>query len=139
MLTAVVTKMRSPQTIGLAVAIPGIAVFHLMFFPVATSHSASAPWPSPRPEACSPRNEGQFRAAVRGAGSRLTGGALVGAGAERCGGCTIGKAHVRRHPSRFRDRHRFNQSTAPVKRDGQAIHLTSPERCLACRGKRMGG
>src|SRR5688500_20312977 len=57
---AVVTNTRLPQAIGLEFAIPGIAVFHLMFFPLVTSHSVTARWPSPFPAAASPRNEGQF-------------------------------------------------------------------------------
>src|SRR5918992_929700 len=59
--------MRSPHTIGLDVPRPGIAVFHLMFFPVVTSHSLTTPWPSPTPAAFAPRNDGQLIGAVRGA------------------------------------------------------------------------
>ena len=39
---AVVTNTRLPQVIGLEFAMPGIGVFHLMFFPLATSHSVTA-------------------------------------------------------------------------------------------------
>src|SRR5688572_8228935 len=60
LLMAVVTNTRLPHVIGLEFAIPGIAVFHLMFFPLVTSHSVTARWPSPFPAAASPRNEGQF-------------------------------------------------------------------------------
>ena len=55
MLIAVVTKIRLPQTIGLELAMPGIGVFHLMFLPLATSHSVTARCPSPLPPVASPR------------------------------------------------------------------------------------
>src|SRR5688572_23910729 len=57
--------MRLPHTIGLDVPRPGTATFHLMFFPVVTSHSPSTPWPSPTPAAFAPRNEGQLIGAAR--------------------------------------------------------------------------
>src|SRR6187402_852851 len=58
---------------GLAVEMPGMAVFHLMLRPLVTSQSATAPCPSPLPDAASPRNDGQLRAAVIGAGVTLAG------------------------------------------------------------------
>src|SRR5687768_1415773 len=42
LLLAVVTKRRFPHVIGLEFAMPGIGVFHLMFFPLVTSHSVTA-------------------------------------------------------------------------------------------------
>ena len=68
LLTAVTTKTRLPQTTGLALEMPGIAVFQRMFCCVSTSHSTTAPCPSPLPAAFSPRKPGQLRAAVRAAG-----------------------------------------------------------------------
>src|SRR5688500_8993963 len=58
-LAAEARMTRLPQTIGLEVPRPGIAVFHLMFLPVTTSQSETAPCPSATPEALMPRNEGQ--------------------------------------------------------------------------------
>ena len=57
-LAAVTTMTRSPQTMGLDVASPGIGVFQLTFVPVATSHSVTTPWPSATPAALAPRNAG---------------------------------------------------------------------------------
>src|SRR5262245_59276924 len=74
---ALVTKMRSPHTIGLDTAIPGIGVFQRTFLPPATSHSLTAPWPSPLPLALSPRKAGHGRAAARvaaGSGAGAAGG-----------------------------------------------------------------
>src|ERR1035441_2538160 len=57
--TALVTKMRSPQTTGLEWPRPGIAVSQRMFLPDATFHSVGGA-PLPRPPADGPRNWGQF-------------------------------------------------------------------------------
>src|SRR5688500_7409947 len=66
---AVLTNTRLPQTIGLEFAMPGIAVFHLMFLPLVTSHSVGARWPSPLPLPAAPRNEGQFLGAMGAVGA----------------------------------------------------------------------
>src|SRR6266536_6622588 len=61
LLTAVETKTRSPQTIGLETATPGTGVFHRMFSPVAAFHlMAVGSFPSATPDAAGPRNDGQF-------------------------------------------------------------------------------
>src|SRR6187549_471271 len=79
---AVTANTRSPQITGLELAMPGIGVFHLMFFPLAISHSVTARWPSPLPEAPSPRNAGQLRGPVdRGIDAAAAGGAATGSGA----------------------------------------------------------
>ena len=63
--TAVVTKIRSPNTIGLECARPGIAIFQATFFDPATSHVTGG-----REGACAtplesgPRNAGQCCAAA---------------------------------------------------------------------------
>src|SRR4029453_14703060 len=81
LLTAVVVNTRLPQTIGLELATPGIGVFHLMFLPLAASHSVTARCPSPLPALPSPRNADQVRGAV-GRTIGVVGGAVVaGAGA----------------------------------------------------------
>src|SRR5262245_1053116 len=85
-LTAVVTKIESPQTMGLLEEIPGSGVLKRTFWPVATFQVAGAPWPSPMPEACGPRKDGQGRASWRG------GGAAAGAAAAVLGrgwGCEV--------------------------------------------------
>jgi hypothetical protein len=85
LLMAVTTNTRSPETIGLAVEMPGIGVFQRTLRPLSRSHSTTAPWPSPLPLALSPRKPVQGRGAVRGAGfsaagSGLPSGAGVAAG-----------------------------------------------------------
>src|SRR5262245_30682269 len=60
LLTAVETKTRSPQTMGLDTATPGIGVFHRMFSPVVVFHLTGVGWPSATPAAFAPRKEGQF-------------------------------------------------------------------------------
>ena len=61
LLTAVDTKTRSPQTIGLETATPANGVFHRMFSPVAAFHlTAVGSLPSATPDAAGPRNDGQF-------------------------------------------------------------------------------
>src|SRR5439155_23769024 len=61
LLTAVETKTRSPQTIGLETATPATGVFHRMFSPVAAFHlTAVGSLPSATPDAAGPRNDGQF-------------------------------------------------------------------------------
>ena len=49
---------RSPHTIGLDVASPGIAVFQRTLTPLDTFQSETAPCPSATPEAFAPRNAG---------------------------------------------------------------------------------
>src|SRR5436190_20996944 len=100
---AVVANTRLPHTIGLELATPGIGVFHLMFLPVAASHSVTACCPSPLPALPSPRNDGQLRAPV----SRVMAGALAtgaggGGGADAAGvGCAAASVAVTRASSRF--------------------------------------
>src|SRR6185369_6522618 len=60
LLTAVVTKIRFPQTTGLECASPGIGVRQRMFSPVLPFHLSGRFCPSATPEACGPRNEGQL-------------------------------------------------------------------------------
>ena len=60
LLIAEVTKMRSPDTIGLECASPGTAVVQTMFFPVETFQVSGGRRPSPTPEADGPRNPGQL-------------------------------------------------------------------------------
>src|SRR5687768_611223 len=67
---------RSPHTMGLEVARPGIGVFHRIFLPVGASHWAMAPWPSAAPPALVPRNAGHGNA--RDLGAVLNDGALTG-------------------------------------------------------------
>jgi|ERR1700691_155039 hypothetical protein len=57
--TALVTKIRSPQTTGLEWPRPGIAVFQRMFLPDSTFHSMGGA-PAPTPLAEGPRNWGQL-------------------------------------------------------------------------------
>src|SRR5262245_53371091 len=64
LLMAVETKTRSPQTMGLDTATPGIGVFHRMFSPVVVFHLTGVGWPSATPAAFAPRKEGQFCARV---------------------------------------------------------------------------
>jgi len=57
LLTAVETKRRSPATIGLDTARPGIGVFHSTLLPSGTFHEVATeavPWATP--DACGPRN-----------------------------------------------------------------------------------
>ena len=62
--------MRSPQTIGLEWARPGISTFQRMFAPVTPLKVSGKSWPSATPEAEGPRNPGQsVGAAVRAAGA----------------------------------------------------------------------
>ena len=61
LLTAVDTKTRSPQTIGLETATPANGVFHRMFSPVDAFHlTAVGSFPSATPDADGPRKDGQF-------------------------------------------------------------------------------
>ena len=62
LLIALVTKMRSPQTIGLECARPGIGVRQRMFSPVLTFQVSGSPCCSAMPDACGPRNDGQLPA-----------------------------------------------------------------------------
>src|SRR5688572_11285810 len=58
--TAVVTKTRSPNTIGLERARPGIAIFHATFFDAATSHvTGGREGAGATPLASGPLNAGQ--------------------------------------------------------------------------------
>src|SRR5574341_820806 len=56
---AVVTKIRSAQTIGLECAKPGIRVFHLILTSFSPSQISGKFCCSAIPAACMPRNEGQ--------------------------------------------------------------------------------
>ena len=58
-LIALVTKIVSPQTIGLECASPGIGVRHRMFSPVAGFHVSGRFCLSLTPDASRPRNDGQ--------------------------------------------------------------------------------
>src|SRR5829696_4005244 len=60
LLTAVETKTRLPQTIGLDTATPSTGVFHATFSPVAAFHLTAVGLPSAVPAALAPRNDGQF-------------------------------------------------------------------------------
>src|SRR5215207_2152730 len=60
LLTALVTKIRFPQTIGLECASPGIGVRQRIFSPVLAFHWSGRFCPSAIPDACGPRNEGQL-------------------------------------------------------------------------------
>src|SRR5262245_757478 len=62
--TALVRKIRSPQTIGLEWPSPGTSVFHSTFLPDSPFHSVGG-FPALTPEAAAPRNWGQFRSAAR--------------------------------------------------------------------------
>ena len=64
LLIALVTKIRSPQTIGLECASPGTATFQRRFVPVAPFHSSGSFWPSAMPEAEGPRKPGQLSSAA---------------------------------------------------------------------------
>ena len=65
--------MRSPQTIGLEWARPGIGVFQATFVDDATSHDAGGVPPSATPLASGPRNDGQFCACAGEAGATRDG------------------------------------------------------------------
>jgi hypothetical protein len=64
LLTAVVTKTRSPQTTGLECESPGMGVFQTTPVDFVASHLTGAGRPSATPEALAPRNCGQFCAAA---------------------------------------------------------------------------
>src|SRR5947209_13505017 len=59
-LTAVVTKIRSPQIIGDELPMPGIGVFQRTLRPESAFQAVGGCWPSATPDAPGPRNEGQF-------------------------------------------------------------------------------
>src|SRR6185436_20497920 len=100
LLNADVTKMRLAHTIGLELAMPGMGVFHLMFLPLATSHSVTACWPSPLPLVPSPRNDGQLRGPV--ARDTAVGGAVAADGAAAAAaGAAAGASPVTRASVRF--------------------------------------
>src|SRR5579872_4253190 len=61
--TALVTKIRSPQMIGLEWPRPGISAFQRIFLPDSPFHSIGGE-PVPTPLAPSPRNCGQFESAA---------------------------------------------------------------------------
>ncbi len=89
LLTALTTKILSPQTTGLAFEMPGIGVFQRTFFPASTFHSLTAPWPSPLPAALAPRNAGHGMAAARFAGAG-EGTEDAGAGGDAAGALAAG-------------------------------------------------
>src|ERR1035438_10611407 len=64
LLTAVVTNTRSPHTIGLEWARPGVGLFQAMLAPLETFQVAGKLFPSATPAAPGPRNDGQFCAAA---------------------------------------------------------------------------
>ncbi len=68
-LTALVTNTRSPQTIGLECASPGIGTRQRMFSPVFTFQMSGSFIPSATPVAPGPRNDGHASFAA-GAGPR---------------------------------------------------------------------
>src|SRR5260221_10255483 len=68
LLTALVTKTRSPHTTGLECARPGIGVRHRTFSPLAPSQRSGRCCPSATPDARVPRNEGQLPASAVAAG-----------------------------------------------------------------------
>src|SRR5436305_4869303 len=63
-LTAVVRKMRSPQTTGQEWPRPGIGVFQRTLVPAFTSQVTGGFCPSATPVAFGPRNDGQFSGAA---------------------------------------------------------------------------
>ena len=71
LLTALVTKIRCPQTIGLECASPAIGVRHRMLAPVSTSHVSGRCIPSATPDAAAPRNDGQLPVLPPGSGSGI--------------------------------------------------------------------
>src|SRR5262249_29870212 len=64
LLIAVVTKTRSPQTIGHECPRPGIGVFQRTLVPALTSQVVGGCCPSATPVAPGPRNGGQSRGLV---------------------------------------------------------------------------
>src|ERR1041384_8821086 len=64
LLTAVITKILLPQTIGLECERPGIAVFQSTFCDFSKSQVTGGFVPSATPDAFGPRNDGQFCALV---------------------------------------------------------------------------
>src|SRR5829696_3285862 len=70
LLTAVVTKMRSFQIIGLEWPRPGIGVFHKMLVDFSASQAIGGSLPSPAPALFCPRNDGQFWAYAADANPR---------------------------------------------------------------------
>ena len=76
LLTALVTKIRSPHTTGLECARPGIGVRHRMFSPLAPSQRSGRFCPSATPEACAPaeRRPAAGAAAAGGNGHARRGG-----------------------------------------------------------------
>src|SRR6185295_6152189 len=91
--------MRFAHTMGLELAMPGTGVFHLMFLPLATSHSVTACWPSPLPFVPSPRNDGQLRGPVArdtaAAGAVAAAGAAAVAAGGAAGASAVTRARVR--------------------------------------------
>src|SRR5262249_24862432 len=65
-LSALVTKILSPQMIGLDKAMPGIGVLNRRFSFLERSHVRGTPCPSPIPDAPGPRNCGQGFGSPRG-------------------------------------------------------------------------
>src|SRR3970040_2413057 len=68
LLTALVTKIRSRQTIGLEWARPATAVFQRTFSPVSPFQRSGRFCPSAPPAAPGPRNEGQLPDVLSGSG-----------------------------------------------------------------------
>src|SRR6266550_6265745 len=68
LLTALVRKIRFPQTTGLECASPGIGVRHRTFSPVLAFQWSGRFWPSAMPDACAPRKDGQLPFVVFGFG-----------------------------------------------------------------------
>ena len=133
MLTAVVTKMRSPQTIGLAVDPRNRS------FPLDVLSGRDVPLGE---RSLAVTATGGVLAAERGPVSRGGAGRRIetdgrrarGCRGEALRGCTIGKAHARRHrPGSVT----VTDSTNPPRPLNAMVKpsISRPERCLACRGK----
>src|ERR1039457_2180448 len=70
--TAVVTKIRSPHTMGEESARPGISTLQTILVPLVASHLTGGLAPSPMPEADGPRNCGQSPANAAPAAATAT-------------------------------------------------------------------
>ena len=108
LLTALVTNTRSPQTIGLECARPGIGVRQRTCSPVFGFQASGSCWPSATPAACEPRNDAQLPlAGANGfAGGRASGVTMI------CRRGTTTASDARRHELRSRITRRVGQGSA---------------------------
>jgi hypothetical protein len=122
-LTALVTKTRSPQTIGLECASPGIGVRQRTCSPVLGFQVSGSRIPSAIPAACAPRNDGQLPA---GGAEGVAGGFAMAWTVMRRGGIAAVSV-AGRHVLRSRIIRRGRQSSA------MTANVTSPPGVASAR------